>query len=154
VLTLSSLTRTRESILVGHLSKIALNQARLTRRFFQDRLPKKMHLVGISTLSVLLSIGPQDRNLPSWPRLCVQYCHMSCHVITMGPHAPCHIPEPLATHAHKTARVSSINVEGYHRLELLFDYYRLKSEAMGFGSTTYTSNEEAGQSKAGSSRLV
>jgi hypothetical protein len=51
--------RTRENFPVGHPSQIAPSQARLTWRFFQDRLPKKkMHLVGMITLLILLSIGP------------------------------------------------------------------------------------------------
>jgi hypothetical protein len=59
VRTLSSLMRTRENIPVGHPSKIAPRQARLTLRFFRDRLPKKkMHLVGMDTLLILFSLGP------------------------------------------------------------------------------------------------
>jgi hypothetical protein len=59
VRTLSSLMRTRENFLVSHPSKIIPSQARLTWRFFQDRLPKKkMHLVGMDTLLVILSLGP------------------------------------------------------------------------------------------------
>jgi hypothetical protein len=59
VRTLSSLMRTRENFPVGHPSQIAPSQARLTWRFFQDRLPKKkMHLVGMFTLLILLSLGP------------------------------------------------------------------------------------------------
>jgi hypothetical protein len=58
VRTLSSLMRTRENFSVGHPSQIAPSQARLTWRFFQDRLPKKkMHLVGMITLLNLLSLG-------------------------------------------------------------------------------------------------
>jgi hypothetical protein len=49
---------TRENFLVGHPSQIALSQARLTWRFFQDRLPKKMHFVDMDTLLILLSLGP------------------------------------------------------------------------------------------------
>jgi hypothetical protein len=57
--TLSSLMRTQENFPVGHPSQIAPSQARLTWRFFQDRLPKKkMHLVGMITLLILLSLGP------------------------------------------------------------------------------------------------
>jgi hypothetical protein len=57
--TLSSLMRTRENFPVGHPSQIAPSQARLTWRFFQDRLPKKkMHLVDMITLLILLSLGP------------------------------------------------------------------------------------------------
>jgi hypothetical protein len=56
---LSSLMRTRENFPVGHPSQIAPSQARLTWRFFQDRLPKKkMHLVGMITILILLSLGP------------------------------------------------------------------------------------------------
>jgi hypothetical protein len=59
VRTLSSLMRTRENFPVGHPSQIAPSQARLTWRFFRDRLPKKkMHLVGMITLLILLSLGP------------------------------------------------------------------------------------------------
>jgi hypothetical protein len=58
VRTLSSLMRTRENFLVGHPSQIARSQARLTWRFFWDRLPKKkMHLVSISNLLILVSLG-------------------------------------------------------------------------------------------------
>jgi hypothetical protein len=57
--TLSSLMRTRENFPVGHPSQIAPSQARLTWRFFRDRLSKKkMHLVGLDTLLILLSLGP------------------------------------------------------------------------------------------------
>jgi hypothetical protein len=58
VRTLSSLMRTRENFSVGHPSQIAPSQARLTWRFFRDRLPKKkIHLIGIDTLLILLSLG-------------------------------------------------------------------------------------------------
>jgi hypothetical protein len=57
--TLSSLMRTRENFLVGHPSQIAPSQARLTWRFFRDRLSKmKMHLIGMDTLLILLSLRP------------------------------------------------------------------------------------------------
>jgi hypothetical protein len=57
--TLSSLMRTRENFPVGHPSQIAPSQVHLTWRFFWDRLPKKkMHLVGMDTLLILLSLGP------------------------------------------------------------------------------------------------
>jgi hypothetical protein len=63
VRTLSSLKRTRENFLVGHSSQIAPSQARLTWRFFRDRLPKKkMHLVDMITLLILLSLG---QDIPS-----------------------------------------------------------------------------------------
>jgi hypothetical protein len=56
--TLSSLMRTRENFPVGHPSQIAPSQAHLTWRFFRDRLlKKKMHLVGMDTLLILLSLG-------------------------------------------------------------------------------------------------
>jgi hypothetical protein len=59
VRTLSSLMRTRENFPDGHPSQIAPSQARLTWRFFRGRLPKKkMHLVGMITLLILLSLGP------------------------------------------------------------------------------------------------
>jgi hypothetical protein len=59
VRTLSSLIRTRENFPVGHPSQIAPSQTHLTWRFFRDRLPKKkMHLVGMDTLLILLSLGP------------------------------------------------------------------------------------------------
>jgi hypothetical protein len=59
VRTLFSLMRTRENFPVGHPSQIAPSQARLTWRFFRDRLPKKkMHLVDMITLLILLSLGP------------------------------------------------------------------------------------------------
>jgi hypothetical protein len=59
VRTLSLLMRTRENFSVGHPSQIAPSQERLTWWFFWDRLPKKkMHLVGMDTLLILLSLGP------------------------------------------------------------------------------------------------
>jgi hypothetical protein len=61
--TLSSLMRTRENLHVGHPSQISPSQARLTWRFFRDRLPKKkMHLVGMDTLLILLSLGPGNHH--------------------------------------------------------------------------------------------
>jgi hypothetical protein len=59
VYTLSSLIRTRENFPVGHPSQIVPSQARLTWKFFRDSLPKKkMHLIDMSTLLILLSLGP------------------------------------------------------------------------------------------------
>jgi hypothetical protein len=56
--TLSSLIRIRENFPDGRPSQIAPSQARLTWRFFRDRLSKKkMHLVGMDTLLILLSLG-------------------------------------------------------------------------------------------------
>jgi hypothetical protein len=58
--TLSSLMRTRENFRVSHPSQIAPSQAHLNWRFFRDRLPKKkMYLVDMSTLLILLSLGPR-----------------------------------------------------------------------------------------------
>jgi hypothetical protein len=58
VRTLSSLMCTRENFSVDHSSQISSSQARLSWRFFRDRLPKnKMHLVGMVTLLILLSFG-------------------------------------------------------------------------------------------------
>jgi hypothetical protein len=59
VRTLFSLMHTRENFPVGHPSQIAPSQERLPWRSFRDRLPKKkMHLVGMNTLLILLSLGP------------------------------------------------------------------------------------------------
>jgi hypothetical protein len=58
VRTLSSLMRTRENFPVGHPSQIAPSHAHLTWRFFRDRLlKKKMHLIGMDTLLIILSLG-------------------------------------------------------------------------------------------------
>jgi hypothetical protein len=63
VRTLSSLMHTRENFLVGHPSQIDPSQAHLTWGFFQDRLPKKkMHLIDMSTLLILLSLGSGYRH--------------------------------------------------------------------------------------------
>jgi hypothetical protein len=60
VRTLSSLMRTRENFLVGHPYQIAPSQAHLTWGFIRDRLlKKKMHLVGMNTPLILLSLGPR-----------------------------------------------------------------------------------------------
>jgi hypothetical protein len=73
VRTLSSLMRTRENLLVGHPAQIAPRQARLTWRVFQDRLPKKkMHLFGMDTLLIVLSLGlgyhhPRGQDITSHP---------------------------------------------------------------------------------------
>jgi hypothetical protein len=59
VRTLSSLMRTRENFLVGHPSQIVPRQTHLAWRFFRHKLSKKkMHLVGMDTLFILLSLGP------------------------------------------------------------------------------------------------
>jgi hypothetical protein len=53
--------RIQENFPVGHPSQIAPSQALLTWRFFRDRLLKKnMHLVGIDTVLILLSLGPEN----------------------------------------------------------------------------------------------
>jgi hypothetical protein len=58
VRTLSSLMRTRENFPVGHSSQISPSHARLTWMFFRDRLlKKKMHLIGMDTLLIILSLG-------------------------------------------------------------------------------------------------
>jgi hypothetical protein len=74
--TLSSLMRTRENFSVGYPSQIAPSQARLTWTFFRDRLPKKkLHLVGMDTLLILLSLGsgyhhPRGQDITgTWARL-------------------------------------------------------------------------------------
>jgi hypothetical protein len=57
--TFLSLMRSRENFSIGHLSQIAPTQEHLTWRFFRDRLLKnKMHLVGMDTLLILLSLRP------------------------------------------------------------------------------------------------
>jgi hypothetical protein len=59
VRTLSSLMRTRETFPVGRPSQIDPSQVGLTWRFFRDSLQKKkMHLIGMNTLLILLSLGP------------------------------------------------------------------------------------------------
>jgi hypothetical protein len=59
VRTLSSLMRTRENFPVGHPSQIAPSQACLTWKFIRDKLSKnKMHLVGMDTLLIILTLGP------------------------------------------------------------------------------------------------
>jgi hypothetical protein len=59
VRTLSSLMHTQENFPVGHPFQIAPSQAHLTWRFFRDTLPKKkMHLFGMDTPLILLSLGP------------------------------------------------------------------------------------------------
>jgi hypothetical protein len=46
-------------VVVGHPSQIAPSQAHLAWRFFPDSLlKKKMHLVGMDTLLILLSLVP------------------------------------------------------------------------------------------------
>jgi hypothetical protein len=106
--------RTRENFTVGHPSQIAPSQARLTWRFFQDRLPKKkIQLIGIDTLLILLSLGPGYHNPPSledrhprWstpiqepPFLATSVCPVSSYAMPYDHSGPIcamrHIPEPL-----------------------------------------------------------
>jgi hypothetical protein len=111
--TLSSLMRTRENFPVGHPSQIAPSQAHLTWRFFWDRLPKKkMHLVGMDTLLILLSLGPghhhargQDItiscNTPSNPWTSGTYSWQLYRIIYC-PHRPTRVfcAHFVLTHAH------------------------------------------------------
>jgi hypothetical protein len=122
VRTMSILMHTRENFPVGHPSQIAPSEAHLTWRFFRDRLPKKkMHLVGMDTLLILLSLGPEYHHprgqditihplrrptsslinpIQEPPLLATSMCLVSsyampCHVTTLDPHAPCTIyPNP------------------------------------------------------------
>jgi hypothetical protein len=64
VRTLSSLMRTRENFPIGHPSQIAPIQARLTWRFFRDRLPKKEDAPYWCEYSIN-SIKPWARTSPS-----------------------------------------------------------------------------------------
>jgi hypothetical protein len=124
VRTLSSLMRTRENFLVSHPSQISPSQARLTWRFFRDRLPKKkMHLIGMDTLLILLSLGPgnhhprgQDITIhplrrptsssvnpnPGTSPLSHVYVLVSSYAIPCDHSGPtcamCHIPEPPNPH--------------------------------------------------------
>jgi hypothetical protein len=122
--TLPSLMRTRENFPIGHPSQIAPSQALLTWRFFRDMLPKKMHLVGMITLLIILSLGPgnhhprgqdmtihpclEDRrprrstSIQKSPLLTTSVCLVSSYVMPCdhsGPtYAMRHIPEPLSPH--------------------------------------------------------
>jgi hypothetical protein len=102
-----------------HPSQIALSQACLTWRFLRDRLPKKkMHLVGMDTLSILLSLElgyhhhrGQDITIHPLRRMMsslinsnpgtspLSHVYMSSVIIcyAMWPLRAhmCHIPEPL-----------------------------------------------------------
>jgi hypothetical protein len=126
--------RTRENFPVGHPSQIATSQARLTWRFFRDRLPKKkMHLVGIDTLLILLSLGPgyhhprgqditihplEDRRprrstpIQEPPLLAMSVCLMSSYTMPCdhsGPtYAICHIPKPPSPHTLVKPRGSDL----------------------------------------------
>jgi hypothetical protein len=126
--------RTRENFLVGHPSQIAPSQARLTWRFFRDRLPeKKMHLVGMSTLLILLSLGPgyhhprgqditihplEDRRprrptpIQEPPLLAMSVCLVSSYDMPCGHSGPTcamrHIPEPPSLHTPMKPRGSAL----------------------------------------------
>jgi hypothetical protein len=114
--------------------QIAPNKARLTWRFFRDRLPKKkMHFVGMSTLLIILSLvpryhhplGPWYHN-PPLRRLTSSLvnpkpvtsplghvCMASvviCHVIWPFQAHMRHIPEPLDHTCPWTARISSYTI--------------------------------------------
>jgi hypothetical protein len=134
VRTLSSLMRARENFLVGHPSQIAPSQARLTWRFFRDRLPKKkMHLVGMITLLILLSLGPrhpipgarilqstplEDRRprrptpIQERPLLATSVCLVSSYAMPYDHFGPTcvmrHIPEPPSPHTPVKPRESAL----------------------------------------------
>jgi hypothetical protein len=134
VRTLSSLMRTRENFPVGHPSQIAPSQARLTWRFFRDRLPKKkMHLVDMITLLILLSLGPgypipgarisqstpfEDRRprrstpIQEPPLLVTSMCLVSSYVMPCDHSEPTcamrHIPEPRSPHTPVKPRGSAL----------------------------------------------
>jgi hypothetical protein len=135
VCTLSSLMRTRENFSDGHPSQIAPSQARLTWRFFRDRLPKKkMHLIGMDTLLIILSLGPgnhhprgQDITIhppledqrPCWstpiqepPLLATSVCLVSSYVMPCDHFGPTcamrHIPEPPNPHTPVKPRGSAL----------------------------------------------
>jgi hypothetical protein len=116
VRTLSSLMRTRENFPVGHPSQIAPSQARLTWRFFRDRLPKKkMHLVGMITLLILLSLGP-GHPIPG-ARISHESSPTRSKVFPYGTRAGSHTSCKLAQ-----SRRSQIAVRGaYNRLAVTSD---------------------------------
>jgi hypothetical protein len=115
---------TRENFSVDHSSQIAPSQARLTWRFFRDRLPKKkMHLVDMITLLILLSFGPgytipgarisqstplEDRHprrstlIQEPPLLATSVCLVSSYAMPCDHSGPTcamrHIPEPPNPH--------------------------------------------------------
>jgi hypothetical protein len=134
VRTLSSLMRTRENFSVGHPSQIAPSQAHLTWRLFRDRLPKKkMHLIGMDTLLILLSLGPgyhhprgqditihplEDRR-PRWsipiqkhPNLAMSVCLVSSYAMPFDHSGPTcamrHIPELPSPHTPVKPRGSTL----------------------------------------------
>jgi hypothetical protein len=134
--TLSSLMRTQENFPVGHPSQNASSQARLTWRFFRDRLPKKeMHLIGMDTLLILLSLGPgnhhpragpgyhnppplEDRRprrstpIQEPPVLATSLCLVSSYAMPCDHSRPTcamrHIPEPPSPHTPVKPRGSAL----------------------------------------------
>jgi uracil-DNA glycosylase len=134
VRTLSSLMRTRENFPVGHPSQIAPSQARLTWRFFRDRLPKKkMHLVDMITLLILLSLRSghpirgarisqstplEDRRprrstpIQEPPLLATSVCLVSSYAMPCDHSGPTcamrHIPEPPSPHTPVKPRGSAL----------------------------------------------
>jgi hypothetical protein len=115
--------------------QIAPSQARLTWRFFRDRLPKKKtHLVGMDTLLILLSIGPGNHhprgqvitihplrrptsssvnpNLGTWPLLATFMCLVSSYAMPCdhsGPTCAMHyIPESPSPHTPENPRGSAL----------------------------------------------
>jgi hypothetical protein len=133
VRTLSSLMRTQEDFPAGHPSQNAPSQARLTWRFFQDRLPKKkMHLIGMITLLIQLSLGPgnpipgarisqstplEDRRprrstpIQEPPLLATFVCLVSSYAMPCDHSRPTcamrHIPEPPSPHTPMKPRESA-----------------------------------------------
>jgi hypothetical protein len=126
--------RIRENFPVGHSSQIAPSQACLTWRFFRDRLPKKkMHLVDMSTLLILLSLGPgypipgpgyhnsrplEDRRprrstpIQEPPLLATSMCLVLSYAMPCGHTGPTcvrhHIPESRSPHTPVKPRGSSL----------------------------------------------
>jgi hypothetical protein len=115
VRTLSSLMRAWENIPVGHPSQISPSQAHLIWRFFRDKLPKKkIHLVDISTLLIILRLGPGYHhplglgyhNPPHWrsrrstlslepPLLATSMCLVSSYAMPCDHSGPTITPRPL-----------------------------------------------------------
>jgi hypothetical protein len=119
---------------VGHPFQIAPSQACLTWRFFRASLPKKkMHLVGMDTLLILLSLGPghpiprarisqstplEDR-CPRWPTLIQEPPLLATYVCLESSYAmPCdhsgptcamhHISDPPNPHTPVKPRGSAL----------------------------------------------
>jgi hypothetical protein len=111
VRTLSSLMCTRENFPVGHPSQIASSQARLTWRFFRDRLPKKgapcWHGYSINSIKPWARISPSQGpgyhncNTPSNPWTSGTYSWQLSRII-YRPHRPTQVfcAHFVLTHAH------------------------------------------------------